>query len=357
MKHPFLRSLIKRIIVLSVSVHTIVISIVTAFVLVGLLFAGAWSGDTTESLQYQTVEGKKTSNNKILSVKVSGIILGDESGYPSSFPFLSEGITFGYDVKNELAQAAKDSDIKAVIVEINSPGGTIYGSRAIADGISEYKKATGNPVYAYVAGLAASGGYMAAVTADSIYADHGSTTGSIGVVFGPIKYYDTVLSEGGLLEGEVMTQNGIESIYITAGKSKDLGNPYRRLTTEERTSLQAMVNSEYDSFVSFVSDHRKISQTVLRDSIGALIYSNNVAQETGLIDGTQNKQQAYSALAQQAGITDFKVIEKVRSYGLVESLLEGKLMRSQVGSSCFTTQGILAYHGDLSALCGSTYSK
>lgn len=356
MKHPFLRSVIKRIILLSVSVHTIVISTLTALILVGILFSGAWSADTSDSIQYQVTEGNNESMNKILSIKVNGVILGDESEYPSSFPFLAEGMTFGYEIKKELAQAAEDPDVKAVIVEINSPGGTIYGSRAIADGIAEYKKATGKPVYAYVSGMAASGGYMAAVTADAIYADHGSTTGSVGVIFGPIKYYDTVLSEGGLLEGEVLTQNGIESLYITAGKSKDLGNPYRRLTTDERDTLQRMVNSEYEAFVNLVSINREISAQDLRDSIGALIYSNDAAREFKLIDGTLNKQEAYASLANSAGISDYQVVEKIQSYGFIESLLESRLS-SQAPQTCLHTQGILAYHGDLSVLCGSNYQR
>jgi protease-4 len=198
---------------------------------------------------------------------------------------------------------------------------------------------------------------MAAVPADAIYADHGSTTGSIGVIFGPIKYYDTVISEGGLLEGEVVTENGIESVYISAGQSKDLGNPYRRLTPEERTSLQSMVNSEYDAFVSFVSVNRKINSQTLRDSIGAMVYANDAAKGFRLIDGTQNKQEAYKSLAQKAGISDFQVVEKMREYGFVETLLEGKFLNSQTPNSCLTTQGILAYHGDMSVLCGNSYSR
>lgn len=357
MKHPFLRALLRRIVILTVSVHTIVISAISALILAGLLFTGIWSGDSTASLQYDTVYGEESSADKILSIKVSGVILGDESEYPSAFPFLAEGVTFGYEVKEDLRQAAEDPDVKAVILEINSPGGTIYGSRAIADGISEYKEATKKPVYAYVAGLAASGGYMAAVTADAIYADHGSTTGSVGVIFGPIKYYDTVLSEGGLLEGEVLTQNGIESVYITAGKSKDLGNPNRRLTPEERATLQTMVNSEYDAFVTFVSDNRNIPQATLRDSIGALIYSNDVAKASGLIDGTYNKQHAYQNLAQKAGISDFQVVEKIREYGFIETVLESTLPNGQPMQSCLVTEGILAYYGDMSVLCGSAYSR
>jgi protease-4 len=335
----------------------VIISIFTAFVVIGIISAVILSDDSpSSSFEYQTIAGDDVSNNKILSIPVTGVILGDTSESSSAFPFLNEGVTFGYEVKEELAKAAKDSDIKGVILEINSPGGTIYGSRAIADGVGEYKKATGNPVYVFVSGMAASGGYMAAVTSDQIYADYGSTIGSIGVIFGPIKYYDTVISEGGLLEGEVLTQNGIESFYISAGKSKDLGNPYREITTEERASLQTMVNSEYSAFVNFVSSNRKIDQTELRNDIGALIYSNDAAKNLNLIDDTRNKQQTYTLLADNKKLSDYQVVQKVPTYGFFETLLMGTGLSKNNMKSCVVTESILVYHGDLSTLCES-YSK
>jgi protease-4 len=357
MKSHFLRSLIKRVIVIIISVHTVIISIFTAFLLVVVIAAIiAVGGEGSDSLEYQTIEGDEFSNNKILSIPVTGVILGDTSESPSSLPFLAEGVTFGYQVKDELAKAAKDEDIQGVVLEINSPGGTIYGSRAIADGVSEYKKATGNPVYVFISGLAASGGYMAAVTSDEIYADYGSTIGSVGVIYGPIKFYDNVLAEGGLFEGEVLTQNGIESFYISAGKSKDLGNPYRQITTEERSSLQAMVNSEYSAFVNFVSSNREIGQDQLRNTIGALIYSNESAKTLKLIDDTKNKQQTYKLLADKKQLSEYQIVQKIPSYGFFETLLFGSGLVKHTMNSCMVTESMLVYHGDISTLCGN-YSK
>lgn len=351
MKSSFFRMLFKRVITIVVSVHAIILSIFSAVLLIGILSAVTLRADSSDTLDYRIVEGNKGSANKILSIPVTGVILGDVSESPSSLPFLTEGVTFGYRVKDELLKASKDSDIKGVVLEVNSPGGTIYGSRAIADGIADYKKATGNPVYVYIGGLAASGGYMASVTADQIFADYGSTIGSIGVIYGPIKFYDTVISEGGLLEGEVLTQNGIESTYISAGKSKDLGNPYRQITTEEKASLQKMVDTEYTSFVNLVSTQRKIPQEQIRNTIGALIYANDIAKELHLIDGTHNKQDTYTILAKNKRLSDYQVIQKAPSYGFFENLLLSTGFTKKSLSTCLIPETILVYHGDLSVLC------
>ena len=359
-RDSFFLKMVKLMIAIIVSFNTIMLCIFSVLVVIGILVAILfWSGPTS-TFQYTTESGDHLASNKILSVKVNGLILGDNTE-ADLFGFLSQGVTYGYEVKQELMEAVNDPNIKGVIVEINSPGGTIYGSRAIADGISYYRTKTGNPVSVFISGLAASGGYMAGVTADSMYADHGSTIGSIGVILGPIKYYDGVVSEGGLLQGEVVTENGIESTFITAGKSKDMGNPYRRLTREEQDALQQMVNSEYQGFVSFVSQHRKINRDTLVNSVGALIYDNATATRYNLIDGTKNQQQAVEAVAKKAGVlSDYQVVGKITELGFFEYLFGAQAFYKKpqtTASSCVPTQGVLAYHGDLNIFCGSVYSK
>ncbi|HSX17446.1 MAG TPA: S49 family peptidase [Patescibacteria group bacterium] len=239
---------------------------------------------------------------------------------------------------------------------MSSPGGTIYGARAIADGVAYYKKTTGNPVYAYVEGQAASGGYWAISGADKIIADYGSDIGSIGVIMGPFEYYDTVLAEdGGLLSGGVVTQNGIQSTYISAGKYKDMGNPYRKLSAGEIALLQKSVNNEYDTFVQYVSQHRHIAEATIRDTIGAAAYDNKTALEYKLIDQTGSRDDAYAALAKAAGIQDdFTIVREEQSQGFIESLLSATVRKPQVQAKaniCSQTQGVLAYHGDVTALC------
>lgn len=305
------------------------------------------------SKKYTTIFGTKESANKLLSIPVSGVILGDKGEDP--FSFIDSGITYGYEVKRELSEAANDSQIKGVILEINSPGGTIYGSKAIADGVRLYKTKTQKPVITHISGLSASGGYWSAIASDLVTADYGSTIGSIGVIFGPFKFYDTVTAEdGGLLTGGVVTQKGIETIYFTAGKSKDLGNPYRKLTSDEIQSLQQTVNNEYDSFVDFVSLRRNISKQFIRNTIGALVYDNKTARQLGLIDDTMSKESAYQELAQRSNLLGkkYQVIKSKKELGVFQTLLEslGNKNAPKV-SSCSLSSLILAYHGNVTSLC------
>jgi protease-4 len=255
------------------------------------------------------VAGNKNSNNELLTISISGVIMGEPEPADDWLTGLSSGITYGYQVKEQLAKAADDPKIKGIFLYINSPGGTIFGSNAILEGVSEYKKKTGRPVIAFVSGMAASGGYWSSLASDQIIADTGTTIGSIGVIFGPFKYYDSVVSEdGGILTGGVVTEKGIHTTYITGGRSKDIGNPYRQLKAEEVATLQNMVNQSYDQFVGKVAQYRGIAPDVIKNQIGALIYSEQQAQTLQLIDGVGSKESTYLLLAQKANLgDDYKV--------------------------------------------------
>lgn len=293
-----------------------------AFLLLGSFDAGTYTYTDGGSLRETTVYGAESASNKILSIPISGVIYADQTLDGASGGLFGAVGTFGYQIKDELREAADDSSIDGVILEINSPGGTVNGSQAIADAVAEYREKTSKPIYVHVSGLAASGGYFAAARADRIIADQGSLVGSIGVISGPYKFYDKVLSESdGLLGGSVLTQNGIESTYYTAGGSKDTGSPYRRLTAEEVNILQRGLNYEYDNFVQIVSKGRNIDASQIKSTIKAHLYDIGRAQELKLIDEIGNRETAYAEIAQKAGIEDdYQVVRNENSLGFFESL-------------------------------------
>jgi protease-4 len=317
-----------------------------------LAFAG---GDQTakDMGDYKYVFGNGTQ--RLLSIKVTGTIVGTDADSGSIFGMSDQ--TSGYDVKKKLVEASNDSSLYGVILEINSPGGTIYGARAIADGVKYYQNKTKQPVYTYVEGMAASGGYWAAASTDKIIADYGSDVGSIGIIMGPFQYYDKPLAEdGGLLGGGIITQNGIQNTYITAGKSKDIGNPYRRMTDDELKLMQQGVNNEYDNFVSYVSERRDIPEATIRNQIGALPYDNKTALQYKLIDQTASREGAYEALAEEAGIqSDFAVVREESAVSFFNDLLSAITRQPKKEAkgvdTCALTRGLLAYHGDVAALC------
>lgn len=357
-RDSFLLTLVKVVLV-------IVISLVTFFGTLGVLAVGVISVfayvaskapvDVLLSQRLEVTYGDSESSNVLLSVPVAGVILGNKSDLSDPLGILSESIVLGYDIKEQLYEAADDDDIKGIILEINSPGGTIYGSKAIADGVAYYKEKTHKPVLAFISGMGASGAYWVAASADSILADQGSIVGSIGVITGPFKYYDSVVAEdGGAFTGGVVTQRGIETTFISAGRSKDLGNPYRRLTPDEIAALQTMVNNDYNRFVSYVSSHRPIEESVIKEKLGALIFDTQSALGNTLIDKESNREEAYEELAKQANISgsDYKVVSQPEEAGFLKTILGSKLgVSGGTSNLCSLTKGSLVYYGSAFELC------
>ncbi|WP_288017097.1 S49 family peptidase [Tepidiforma sp.] len=326
-------------------------------ILAVIIAAVSDSGGNGEDVVY----GEADAPGKLLSIPVTGVILGEELE-PAGF-FGLPGVVYGYEVREKLRKAAEDSDIAGVILEFETPGGTIFGARAIAAGIEEYRAKTGKPVVAFVAGLSASGGMYAMAPADLILADYGSLVGSIGVTMGAVEYWDGIFAtEGGILGGGVTTRNGIIFQPITAGRSKDVGAPYRPLTEQEKAELQRGVENEYAEFVRYVAAKREIPEATIRDRIGAMVYDNATAQELGLIDGTADRPEAYARAAALAGLEagKFRVVRETGGGwswgGLLGKLGLGSGDRAEAPAAgptriCFPAHAILAYYGDPVALC------
>jgi protease IV len=329
---------------------------------IGISLLAAASGEenfVAELPNAEYLSGKEESSNLILSIPISGTILNESSG---DFFGSLDGATYGYEIQEQLKKAATYDSVKAVVLEIDSPGGTIVGSDAIVGGVGMFKKLTNKPVFAFVNGVAASGGYMAAIAADKVFAAPGSTVGSIGVIFGPFTYYDKpVATDGGLFGGGVTTQGGIEQSYITSGTSKDIGNPFRRLTDAERNTLQEGVASEYENFVEWVKDRRKLEPAFIKDRIGAMVYSNAQAQALNLIDGTWTRQEVYDQLGREAKVdTDFKVVRMIEPSSSFADLLGAAMVTAKVRPSgasvvqadlCAAIRQPMLYSGNAAELC------
>ncbi|MCC7089134.1 MAG: S49 family peptidase [Dehalococcoidia bacterium] len=335
-------------------VASIIALVIPLIVLIAII--GAAAGDDGDD--YTFAYGDEGNRNKLLSVPVRGVILGEEPDGSSIFGSL--GVVYGYSIKETLREAADDSSIDGIILELETPGGTIFGSQAIADGVREYQERTGKPVLAFVAGISASGGMYSMAGADLILADHGSLLGSIGVTMGAFEYWDGLIAtEGGLFGGGVTTSDGIEFQPITAGRGKDMGAPYRRLTDEERRILQQGVDNAYTDFVRLVSEGRDIPEADLREKIGALVYDNKTAQDLGLIDGTANRQQAYAEAARLAGLEgdNWQVVREKGGAGIFSGIFglgrddKAEATGDSARGICFPANTILAYYGDVMALC------
>lgn len=312
---------------------------------------------------YAFVDGDRSSANRLLAVRVEGVILGSPPEADEAlFAFLADA-TYGYAVQDLLREAAEDQSVKGVLLHLQTPGGTIFGSRAIFDGVEAFQQAGERPVVAWIEGLSASGGVMAMVGADAIFADAGSIIGSIGVLGPALSYFDRPMAiDGGLLGSGIVTEGGIEERLIFAGRSKDLGHPFRRPTAEELAVLQKGIDDEYDAFVTHVASQREIDEALIRERLGAQIFGNLEAEAHGLIDGTLNREQAIAHLAELAGVgDDYRLVRPRRTGGGLWASMLGAL-RLATGAArpargahhdlCETAARLpLAYYGDVMKLC------
>ena len=361
-------SFVREIIRKSVIAFFVTLSVSSAlflplfFLLVGTV---ALSSDVFfDSLTTVYAYGKVTSSHKILAVPIRGIIFGDAESDSDPFLFSLLSDTYGYDIKRILRKAAEDSSIKAILLEINSPGGTIYGSQAIADGIRDYQSQTNKPVYAHVSGFAASGAYWAAVGADKIIADAGSIIGSIGVINGQFFVYNNPYAlDNGILGGGVTTKDGVQFYSITSGKGKDLGNPFRSPTAEELQILQRGADANYALFVQRVSERRGIPVDTIRNDIGAYVYDNDTAIQKKLLDMTGSREFAYAELAKVAEISDnYQVVRVKDRRSRFDMLLNAFFSRHlssaredfarRLKAEFCTPYRPLVYYGDVSLVCG-----
>lgn len=327
-KSVFSRITFKRFVVL------FILFLIALPIIKGVFFSSKiQKGDTVSiwhEYEYKYLRGDQYSHNRILAIPIQGMILTESSG-AGPLDFLSGGsATYGYDTKQSLIRAADDNRIKGVLLQINSPGGTIPGSKAIAEGIEYYREKTGKPVYAHIRDVGASGAYWAAVATDKVIADDGSIVGSIGVLMGPFKYYDTVTEEGSIL-GSVTTQDGIESTYFTAGTYKDTGSPYRRMSEEEKTHWQNTLNAEYQIFVDHVAQYRKIPRDTIIRQVKALPYGTQQAKQLRLIDqiGSENDAIDELLLSMRVSQDDYQLIYEREKGDFFEELFSVAFLSRQ----------------------------
>jgi len=231
---------------------------------------------------------------KILLLDIDGVI----SGAVPSTNFLGLGTPSMVErVREVLDRAAADEEVRAILLRIDSPGGTATASEQIYTEIMRFKERRGVPVVAQFLTTAASGGYYIAMAADTIQAHPTTVTGSIGVIFTSVNFV-------GLME-----KLGVEDQTITGGEFKDAGSPFRRLTAEERGQLQSIVDDLHDRFRDIVVAGRS---NLTFDEVSALangrIYSAPQALANGLVDRVGTLEEAVGLIETQLGISASQVV-------------------------------------------------
>lgn len=219
-------------------------------------------------------------------IRVDGIIAGTGSGF--------DGYVTPEAFRALLNQAEDNSSVKALVLRIDSPGGTVAASEEIAAYAREFDK----PIVVSIGDVGASGAYMLASQADEIWAMPGSAVGSIGVIA-------EIPNVAGLLE-----KVGVEFQVVTAGEYKDAGSPYREMTPEERALIQGEVDDAYDQFVGIVAEGRDMSESEVASLATGWAWNGERAKELGLIDQIGTFDQALDSAAKRGGIDgDYDVVE------------------------------------------------
>ncbi len=238
------------------------------------------------------VEGGDSSS-KIAVIPLDGVIAFGQSG--------SLGSSMVEDLKAAMEQAETDKQIKAVVLQVDSPGGEITASDVLYDAIC--RLARHKPVVVYFNSIGASGAYYAACGANWIMCNNTTFTGSIGVIISTLNYKD--------LFGKI----GLQSVTFKSGKFKDMLNGAREMSVEEKDYVQALVMQSYDRFVGIVARSRKLDEKELREGVAdGRILSGTDAYASKLVDELGYIEDAYDKAAELGGSPDAQVVRYERAY-------------------------------------------
>ena len=271
--------------------------------------AGADSDGKLAITTLEDVKGKIEIDNLVADAGKAKIAVyyavGDIDG--SSSP--DEGINSKKVIK-ELRELREDEDVKAVVLRVNSPGGSAYGSEQIWREVVMLKAA--KPVIVSMGDYAASGGYYISCAADCIVANSTTLTGSIGI-FGMFPVAENLLKE----------KIGLDFDVVKTNRLADLGSLSRSFNSEESAILQNYVNDGYDLFLKRCADGRNMSVEEI-DKIGqGRVWTGNKAKELGLVDEIGDLDKAVGIAAQRAGLGEYVVKSYPEATDFMTELLEG----------------------------------
>jgi protease-4 len=266
-----------------------------ALSLAAIIGSCAWSVSLLGGGKTELVTG-----NGIAVIPMDGAIAGSGSA--------AGGIITPEEFLDKLNRAEDDSDVKAIVLRVNSPGGTV----AASEEISMYVKAAKKPVVVSVGDVDASGAYMVSSQADKIIALPGSAVGSIGVI-------TEIPNINGLLE-----KLGIKFVTITAGEFKGAGSAYEALTATETALIQTSVDEVYGQFIDIVAEGRKMKRSEVASLATGWAWNGSQAKDLGLVDELGTYEDALKAAAKLGGIKgDYAVVryDEARFDTILNSLL------------------------------------
>ncbi len=229
----------------------------------------------------------KETTNQIVIIPITGTITTELTS-----SLMQQKETSSTAILNYLDLAQRNPNIKGVLLEINSPGGTVVASKEIADKVKQMNK----PVVSYIREIGTSGAYWIASSSNVIVADPLSITGSIGVI-------------GSYLEfSQLLEKYGVTYQRLVSGSYKDTGSPFKELTEEEKKILQSKIDLIHLKFVADVSKNRNLPIEKVKELSTGMFYLGAEAKYYGLIDELGNEETAINILKEKAGIKEAKLV-------------------------------------------------
>lgn len=243
-------------------------------------------------------------SQRILVIPIEGVIGGNNSAYNQEL------------ILDTIEQIRNDESIAAVVLEIDTPGGSVYETREAYDLFKEIQKERHIPVYASMKSVAASAGYYYAMLADKVYATPETLTGSIGVII------------SGQNVSKLLNKIGIESYVFKSADLKDMGSSTREMTQEEKDIFQNMIDESFDTFVKVVMEGRHMKEDKVRKLATGQVYTAQQAVDNDLIDGIKYYRQVIDQVRTDNDLQDAQIFEKVSDNetfsGIFSSFMKGQ---------------------------------
>ena len=229
------------------------------------------------------------------------------------------------EVIKDLRKLKEDKDVKAVVLRVNSPGGSAFGSEQIWEAVCQLKKE--KPVIVSMGDYAASGGYYISCAADTIVAEPTTLTGSIGI-------FGLIPNAKGLTD-----KLGLSFDVVKTHKFADFGNIMRGMNTDEQTLLQMYINQGYDLFVSRCAEGRKMSKNEIEKIAEGRVWTGEAAKKIGLVDILGGIDKALEIAVKKAKVEGYTVVGYPDRKNVLQELLnskpgnyiESRMLKSQLG--------------------------
>ena len=255
--------------------------------------------------------------DRVAVININGAIV-DGAGVEQTLLGGAQAATSGQ-LMREIRDAAADSSVKALVLHINSPGGSVTAAEEVGRELERFKETTQKPIVTSMGDQAASAAYWLASYSDVIYANSSTLTGSIGVYM-PYMNVEDLYKKIGIYTGK-----------IKSGPHKDILSPDREMTAEEREILQGIVNQLYDEFVAVVANGRKMDPAVVRELADGRVYTGKQAQEMGLVDEIGNYYDALEAAGKLIGVNGIPEIKEQPVARPWQLLFEARLQEFILG--------------------------